>query len=85
MGSRPSFTFTSHEFILPNLYQKKEVYLFTSMSSDVAFEEPLPSESLVAIRAHAVQRNLGTCADVILVLGQAGSDEFAVHTGKRLS
>ena len=51
----------------------------------MAFEEPLPSESLVAIRAHTVQRNLRAGADVILVLGEAGSDEFAVHTGKCLS
>ena len=51
----------------------------------MAFEEPLTSESLVAIRAHAIQRNLRTSADVILMLGQAGSHELAVHTGKRLS
>jgi len=62
-----------------------DVRLFTGVSSDVAFEEPLPSESLVAIRAHAVERNLRASADVILVLGQAGSDKFAGRAGKRLS
>lgn len=51
----------------------------------MAFEEPLPSESLVAIRAHTVERNLRASADVILVLGQAGSDKFAGRAGKRLS
>jgi len=68
-----------------NFISKEGNYLFTSVSSDVAFEEPLTSESLVAIRAHAIQRYLRASADVVLMLGQAGSDELAVHTGKRLS
>lgn len=74
-----------HLFLTCDHSSKTITYLFTGVSSDVAFKKPLPGESLVAVGADAVEGDLRASADVVLVFGEARSDEFAVNTGEGLS